>query len=413
MKTLTRRGAVLLGVGATTLALGAALASWLAGGAGLACLVAVALAWLEGGATRVSVEREVGSTILTEGARTSVALRIHADRPRRARLRETIPAGLAVVEGASEIDTQLPATLVLGVEARAPGRWRVGPLLVTFSDALGLVEERSTVEGEAIVRAYPRVEPLRDVPLASRMSLPLAGQHATGQSGPGADFYALRAYQEGDTMRDVNWRASARTAKGLVVNQREKESQAFVTFFVDTRAVAGVGTPDANAWIDAARAFASLAAHASRRRDRPRIVLYGDSVHGPVALRAGDAALTSALDAILDSPPSGASGLDDAVAHALPTLRPNAPVVVVSSLLGDDTVATAAASLRALGQHVTAIAIDPGAHLEASATAPATRERAMAARRRRMDALRTHGARVVEWDAREPLGVALAREAIR
>ncbi|MFA5861774.1 MAG: DUF58 domain-containing protein [Candidatus Thermoplasmatota archaeon] len=408
---MTKRGGGLLAAGTLGLAAGLALGSWSASALGIALLLALAVAWIEGEAPSIQVVREPTSAILTEGGRTRVVLHVQTPRRRRALIEEEVPPGLHIVQGLPRADATIPTKLEYEVEARTPGRWRLGPLRVRVTDPLKLVEETWTISANERISVYPRLDALRDVPLRSRLSLPLAGSYSTGQAGLGSDFYALRAYQQGDTMRTVNWRASARTGKGLVVNQREKESQATVTFFVDARAIGRVGTPTQNAWVESIRAFAALAAHAARRRDRPRLVLYGERVHGPTSARSGDAALTSLLDPLLDLPPTGSIGLAAAVEQVAPLLRPKAPVVIISALLEDESVPFAITSLRSLEQNVTVIAIDPSQHLAASGSPASGIERTLAERTLRIEALRARGGHVIPWDPSEPLAIALAREA--
>lgn len=412
MKRLTRAGAACLVAAAVASAAALLLASWALSLVGTSLLIAIALAWLAPAATGVRAQRDVASATLTEGMRTRVRLQVRGPRRTHARVVERPHPALRPVNGETTRRARLPILLEYEAVAATPGRWSAAELEVTFTDPLGLVEERLAPHAHADVTIYPRIEPLRELPLSSRVSLPLGGPHATGQAGPGSDFYALRGYQEGDTMRDVNWRASARTGKGLVVNQREKESQSVVTFFVDVRAVAGVGTLTRNSRVDALRAFASLAAHAARRRDRPRLVVYGAEVLGPIAARAGDAALSSLIEPLLAAPTAGARTLMDAVHHALPTLRPKAPVVIVSSMLRDPRAPAAVTALRALDQDVTLVAIDVDAHLEASGAAPEVIASEKHARDGTIEQMRANGARVVGWKGDEPLALALAREAL-
>lgn len=411
MKRLTKRGGGFLAAGALGLAAGVAFDSWSAAALGIAFLLALGVAWIESDAPSIQIAREPTSAVLTEGGRTRVVLHVRTPRRRRALIEEGTSPGLHIVQGLPRADADIPARLEYEVEARTPGRWRLGPLSVRVTDPLKLVEETWTLPANEHISVYPRLDALRDVPLRSRLSLPLAGSYSTGQAGLGSDFYALRGYQQGDTMRTVNWRASARTGKGLVVNQREKESQATVTFFVDARGIGRVGTPTQNAWVESIRAFAALAAHVARRRDQPKLVLYGERIHGPTSARPGDTALTSLLDLLLDSPPTGSSGLAAAVEQVAPLLRPKAPVVIISALLEDESAPLAIASLRSLEQNITVIAIDPNQHLTVSGSSASAVERALAERARRIEALRARGGHVIPWDPSEPLAIALAREA--
>lgn len=59
--------------------------------------------------------------------------------------------------------------------------------------------------------------------------------------GRGLDFYALREYRQGDDLRQVHWKASARTGR-LHTIEKEREQQRRVTLLLDTR---GAASPEA------------------------------------------------------------------------------------------------------------------------------------------------------------------------
>lgn len=413
MTSLTRRGVAFVAGGFLSLALGLAFASLAAGAVGIALLLCVVEAATRASAPNVRVERSVSADVVREGVPVRVALRIFAPKGLQLNVEDVPGAGLAIVEGSPQKEGEGPLEMDYTIEGRSPGRWHIGPLSLRFRDPLGLVEHGLLADGVDQVTVYPRPDEVRDSPVASRLAMLLGGPHATGQAGAGSDFFALRAFQEGDTMRDVNWRASARAGNGLVVNQREKESQALVTFFLDNRAASAIGTLARNPRAETIRAFATLATLSQRRRDQPRLILYGEGTSTPTLARPGDSSLASLLDPVLDTPPSGRTGLADAVRSTLPALRARAPAVVVTSLLGDDSASDALATLRAMEQYVLVIAIRPTPFLRL-ASVPDERIAAVEARHAALlEDLRGRGARVVDWDVERPLPLSLAEEAMR
>lgn len=411
MKRLTARGMVVAFTGAAALVAGLAFGSLLAGTLGLALLVALADAVTRAGPTALRVERRISAAIAREGQDIGVEINVVVPMRMRVEIEDAPPAGLVVIEGSAR---SLAAAFDYRVEARVPGRWEFGVIRLRLRDPLGLVERTIERAVPETVRIYPRAEDMRASPIASRLAMALTGAHATGNAGAGSDFFALRTFQDGDTLRDVNWRASARTGgTGLVVNQREKESQSLVTYFIDVRAVAGAGTRAQNAYVHAARAFVTLASAGAKRRDRARVVVYGSGVGAPVIARAGDAALASVLDPILDHAPKGEATLGAAVDATLHALRPHAPCVIISSFLFDGSVDAAVASLRALDQRVAVVAIHPAPLIRLAQADERAILRAQEEHDTRVRDLRARGARVVDWNATRPLAVALEEEALR
>lgn len=412
--TLTPRGTSLAAVGLGALAASVATGSLAAGVLGAACLLALGLASARAPAPTAEVRRTLGTEITREGVAVDVRTIVKTHPVAgRVEVEDVLPAGLEVVRGAARSVTASEETeLEYGLEARIPGRFHIGPLRVSFEDPLGLVRHTATVDASTGLVAYPRTGDVREAVVSSRLPRVLAGAHAVGQAGAGSDFYAMREFQDGDAIRDVNWRASARGGRALFVNQREHESHARVTFLFDARAIAAVGTKRTNARVLGARAFAALAFQAFRRRDRPRIAFYGDGTSRMVEGSAADPTQSALLDAVIDHEPRGYGTLGEAIQALLPTLRPKDAIVVVSHLLDDATVADAVFAMRALGMSVVVVSPRGPDLLALSGASPEAVEAARGARISVLDALRGHGAFVLDWGPTEPFELVVAREAI-
>lgn len=141
----------------------------------------------------------------------------------------------------------------------ARGRYTVGPLLVRAMDPFGLarMDRRFTSTSQVIVT--PKV-----VPLADMSSAPGSGQ--SGESTPmriglvGQDDVMVREYRDGDDVRRIHWRSTAR--KGEIMVRREEQSwDPSLTLLLDSREHAHAGQgPDASfEW--AVSAVASMAMH--------------------------------------------------------------------------------------------------------------------------------------------------------
>jgi uncharacterized protein (DUF58 family) len=99
------------------------------------------------------------------------------------------------------------------VHATRRGRWPLGPLVVTRGDAFGVVHAPSMLGETAEVAVWPTVTAL------SAPSDVLVGEPdrvALGARTPSTDDAALREYREGDDLRRVHWRSSARRGRLLV-----------------------------------------------------------------------------------------------------------------------------------------------------------------------------------------------------
>ncbi len=161
--------------------------------------------------------------------------------------------------------------IALGYQLLPPRRgiYPVGPLTVELGDAFGLASSTVVLgEAESIV-VTPEVVPLAD----SGLTMPagdgearLVQRRATGDE----DDTMTREYRDGDAMRRVHWRATARKGE-LMVRQEEQRSFPEARILVDTRRGgyrdAGDGDPDesesaAFEWV--VRMVASVAVHLRR-----------------------------------------------------------------------------------------------------------------------------------------------------
>lgn len=85
------------------------------------------------------------------------------------------------------------------------------------------------VEGELVV--FPRAVA---GPAPRDRSPRPGGERASGEVGPGSDFFALREARPEDDARSIHWRSSARRGRTVVI-ERERERRRRVAVLVDAR----------------------------------------------------------------------------------------------------------------------------------------------------------------------------------
>jgi uncharacterized protein (DUF58 family) len=152
------------------------------------------------------------------------------------------------------------------------GRFTVGPLRLRMTDPFGLVE---------MVEPFPAVSEIVIVPQIHELgaqSLPggheqLGGSSVHAVGSLGADL-TVREYRQGDDVRKIHWRSSARTGE-LMVRQEERPWQGDVVVLVDSRRRThrGEGAQSSLEWI--VSAAASIADHLDRHGYRVTIVSGG------------------------------------------------------------------------------------------------------------------------------------------
>lgn len=138
------------------------------------------------------------------------------------------------------------------------GRWSVGPVVLHAHDPLGLVETQAEIGARATILVLPRWVPLRRLGLALDGLLP--GEQRA-QMGPAAPplVAGIRAWQRGDALSAIDWRATARHGH-LMSRQWETGTQPSLLIAVD---LDGPVDPEAEELlVTAAASIAMWALHA-------------------------------------------------------------------------------------------------------------------------------------------------------
>jgi uncharacterized protein (DUF58 family) len=150
------------------------------------------------------------------------------------------------------------------------GKFTIGPLRVRVADAFGLVEISRSFSTTSTLVVTPKIYPL---PRASALSSWL-GEGDGGMrtiSAIGEDDAAPRLYQDGDGLRRVHWKSTARYGE-LMVRREEHQWRNSASVFLDTRRSAHSGSGPSATFEFAVSAAASIGAHLSGEGYRTRLI---------------------------------------------------------------------------------------------------------------------------------------------
>ena len=211
-----------------------------------------------------------------EGDEVTVTIDLEARTPiERLELHVPLGDGLEIVEGASPLTLHLDygeeRTVSLKLRCERWGAYVVGELLLRAHDRLDLFAYEGTLDRRTPLKVYPRAEQLRSLvfPLETQV---FTGNQVSRAKGEGIEFADLRAYEPGDAMRRINWRASARRGQ-LWVNESHPERNTDVIVFLDTFVEA---RQEQESTLDlAVRAAATIADRYLERKDRVGLVSFG------------------------------------------------------------------------------------------------------------------------------------------
>ncbi len=208
---------------------------WTMAGAALAVVAAIDWWALRRRPTPDAV-REVADT-LAIGMPTRVRLQLDPGASaQRVRVADLHPVGWQARE--------LPRTLQLKPGTLSAFDYRLRPTArgdALFEGVQLLLESpwrlwrQSRVSGAPQrVRVFPNFAPLARMALMSaEHASRLVGAHMTRQRGEGTDFRQLREYRVGDSMRQIDWKATARARK-LISREYQDEKHQQILLLLDT-----------------------------------------------------------------------------------------------------------------------------------------------------------------------------------
>lgn len=156
------------------------------------------------------------------------------------------------------------------VRSDVRGRFDIGPMNVRVGDPFGLVELGRTFTTTVPVTVTPRTVTLPAIPLSGAWTGSGDNRPRAFASGSAEDV-TVREYRQGDDLRRVHWRSSARVGE-LMVRREEQPWQSRATVFLDNRTSAHRGQGVASSLEAAVSIAASIALHLTHRGFTVRLI---------------------------------------------------------------------------------------------------------------------------------------------
>lgn len=160
-------------------------------------------------------------------------------------VKERLPDGLNVKAGSQRQVRIMKESLRDGkftmmeggytLEAVRRGDWDLGPCRVTRTSILGLFERQVDLPATTQTTVLPVTAQQHGMKLQPKTLVPEGIPTHTKRRGAGDTFYALREFQAGDSISDVNWKATARHGKPIT-NEFLPDEPARYLIYLDCRA---------------------------------------------------------------------------------------------------------------------------------------------------------------------------------
>jgi uncharacterized protein (DUF58 family) len=196
--------------------------------------------------------------------------------------------------------------LTYPIQSGTRGKYTIGPLQVRVADAFGLVELTRAFAARSTLVVTPAIVPLPSMPLAGNWRGEGGGYTRTADTA-GEDDVIPRPYRDGDELRRVHWRSTARHGE-LMVRREEQRWRNRAVLLLDTRARAHSGAGAGSSFEYAASAVASIGVHLARGGIDGQLLTDGGPATAPGSF---EDSLLDSLSVIKQSSRSGlARGMD-------------------------------------------------------------------------------------------------------
>ena len=233
------------------------------------------------------------------------------------------------------------------------GHYHLGPVKMRVKDAFDLFYNERLEESIHSFSVFPQVEVLEEQIITSRAPKLLSGAMPLNVIGTGTEFYSLREFVPGDSLRSVNWKALAKKGK-MMVNETVREDVMDVILLLDAREVSAVGGGKDTPLEMSCRAAATYAKQLLDERNNVALMVYGETIER-VDLDRGEHHLFKILTALSSAKPQGNLKLEIVMKDLLPHLPSGSPIILFSSLDDDHTIAEAFTSTISRGFTITTI----------------------------------------------------------
>jgi uncharacterized protein (DUF58 family) len=213
---------------------------------------------------RLSCQRQVNPPRVAAGQTVRVTLRIEnvSRLPTGLLLAEdTVPYTLGSRPRFVLEQIERGGTRELGYPLRSDvrGKFTVGPLKLRVADAFGLMELGRSFSGTSTLVVSPKIVPLPGSAIPGSWLGDGEGR-AKVAAMAGDDDAGTRPYRDGDDMRRVHWRSTARYGQ-LMVRREEQQWRNHAMLLLDTRRMAHAGEGASSSFEFAVSAAASIGVH--------------------------------------------------------------------------------------------------------------------------------------------------------
>ncbi|MCL2875182.1 MAG: DUF58 domain-containing protein [Betaproteobacteria bacterium] len=241
----------------------------------------------------------------------------------------------------------LPFTFILAPQTRASASYRLrftvrgehsfAGIEALVDSPFGFLHRRVFIDAPHRVRVYPNFAAVAKYALlATDNHLSQIGVRQRRRRGEGWSFHQLREYREGDTPRQIDWKATARINK-LISREHQDERDQQIMFLLDCGNRMRAKENGLLSHFDEALNALLLLAHvALRQGDAVGCMSFGHDTR-LIPARKGHAALNYLMERLFDlEPGSNSPDYRSAATHIAQTVPKRSLVLILTNLRDED-----------------------------------------------------------------------------
>lgn len=156
------------------------------------------------------------------------------------------------------------------------GRYTWQSITLIASDPFGLFENIQNLPAEVHTLVLPEQAILKRFKFHPKPTVKTTGPYLSRMAGSGLDFWGVREYHPGDSMRLLNWRKIAHNPQCFFSNEFEKEEMADIGLLLDARAVTNLPFGSENLFDYSIKAAATLSKYFLSLGNRVSMLLLSD-----------------------------------------------------------------------------------------------------------------------------------------
>jgi uncharacterized protein (DUF58 family) len=196
-------------------------------------------------------------------------------------IHEAVPAGMRVTDGDLSCQVALPPgeSAVLKyvcTAARGIYSWEGIPIVV--SDPLGLMETEMLLPARTTLQIRPKIKRFKSIHFRPQSTLHSPGSIPARLGGSGTDFFGVREYQSGDSLRWLDWRLTARHPHKYFTKEFEQEEIAEIGLILDARQRTEVRIGEGSLFESSVGATVSLAEMFLHQGHRVSLLVFGETI---------------------------------------------------------------------------------------------------------------------------------------